>query len=106
MISREGNGISREVTVQHGREQERTGFHGKGPAFHGILWYITAFHGRERGFTGENGISRERTGFHGRELVFKGDHGILRENTGFKVDGGHPVCCALLVTDAVLLVEL
>ena len=36
-----------------------------------------AFHGRERGFTGENGISQER------ERDFKGDHRILRENTGF-----------------------
>ena len=91
MISREGNGIS-QVTVLHGREQERTVFHGKGPAFHGdngILWYITAFHTREWGFTGENGISRERTGFYGREWDFTGDYAILRERTGFRGEGVH-----------------
>ena len=36
---------------------------------------------KSRDFTGENGISQERTGFHGRERE-QGDNGISRGRTG------------------------
>ena len=87
----ESNGISRRLCLKNmlfrGRAYNFTGEYGILTGSYGILRESTGllregtvFHGREWYFTGEPGISRERTGY---ERYFTGENGISRERTGF-----------------------
>ena len=81
------NGISREITVFTGEK----GFHGRERDFTGENGISRERNGNSRKRTGESGVSRDqRTGFHGRawyyhgkEQDFTGENGILQEKTGF-----------------------
>ena len=67
------------------RERDFTGENGisrERTGEHGISRGRTGENGISRGRTGENGISRGRTGGNGRERDFTGDNGRERENTG------------------------